>query len=591
MNFSIGKIISIVGKEVSIKLEIDKDKCGSLAGKYVIIEDKDKSFLGEMSSIEQDNAIVILHGEIINNEFKAGVINKPAFNSDVRMLKVEELSLLTNSNQNGVLIELGNLMLYNQQKVKIDLNDFFSNHFAIFGNTGSGKSCSVARIFQNIFRLEQAPYMANIFLFDAYGEYTKAFSKLNEENKYINFKVYTTNTREPENEYTSLVKIPLWLLGVDDIALLLGASTVTQLPIIEKALKLVTVFSRNDEITLKHKNNIIAKALLDILTSGKNSSHVRDQVIAILTSFNTEKLNLESKIVQPGYIRTLRQCLIIDNSGKLNEIQLVIQFIETFIDNTLELSLPDGTFPYTLENLREAFEFSMISEGILKSDKVFDYTNVLRVRLETLINSEYASYFKYEKYISREDYIKELILTRDGKKAQIIDFNINYVDDRFAKSITKIYSKMLFDYSTTLKKRASLPFHIVLEEAHRYVQKDIDTELLGYNIFERITKEGRKYGVILGLISQRPSELSETVLSQCSNFLIFRMLHPVDLKYISEMVPNMTEEILTKLKSLQSGSCVAFGVAFKIPIIISFDLPNPTPNSDNCNIVNTWFIK
>ena len=591
MNFSIGKIISIVGKEVSIKLEIDKDKCGSLVGKYVIIEDKDKSFLGEMSSIEQDNAIVILHGEIINNEFKAGVINKPAFNSDVRMLKVEELSLLTNSKQNGVLVELGNLMLYNNQKVKIDLNDFFSNHFAIFGNTGSGKSCSVARIFQNIFRLEQAPYMANIFLFDAYGEYTKAFSKLNEENKYINFKVYTTNTREPENEYTSLVKIPLWLLGVDDIALLLGASTVTQLPIIEKALKLVTVFSKNDEITLKHKNNIIAKALLDILTSGKNSSHVRDQVIAILTSFNTEELNLESKIVQPGYIRTLRQCLIIDNSGKLNEIQLVIQFIETFIDNTLELSLPDGTFPYTLENLREAFEFSMISEGILKSDKVFDYTNVLRVRLETLINSEYASYFKYEKYISREDYIKELILTRDGKKAQIIDFNINYVDDRFAKSITKIYSKMLFDYSTTLKKRASLPFHIVLEEAHRYVQKDIDTELLGYNIFERITKEGRKYGVILGLISQRPSELSETVLSQCSNFLIFRMLHPVDLKYISEMVPNMTEEILTKLKSLQSGSCVAFGVAFKIPIIISFDLPNPTPNSDNCNIVNTWFIK
>lgn len=591
MNFSIGKIISIVGKEVSIELEIDKDKCDSLVGKYVIIEDKDKSFLGEMSSIEQDNAIIILHGEIINNEFKAGVINKPAFNSNIRMLKVEELSLLTNSKPNGVLVELGNLMLYNQQKVKIDLNDFFSNHFAIFGNTGSGKSCSVARIFQNIFRLEQAPYMANIFLFDAYGEYTKAFGKLNEENKYINFKVYTTNTHELENEYTSLVKIPLWLLGVDDIALLLGASTVTQLPIIEKALKLVTVFSKNDEITLKHKNNIIAKALLDILTSGKNSSHVRDQVIAILTSFNTEELNLESKIVQPGYIRTLRQCLIIDNSGKLNEIQLVIQFIETFIDNTLELSLPDGTFPYTLENLREAFEFSMISEGILKSDKVFDYTNVLRVRLETLINSEYASYFKYEKYISREDYIKELILTRDGKKAQIIDFNINYVDDRFAKSLTKIYSKMLFDYSTALKKRASLPFHIILEEAHRYVQKDIDTELLGYNIFERITKEGRKYGVILGLISQRPSELSETVLSQCSNFLIFRMLHPVDLKYISEMVPNMTEEILTKLKSLQSGTCVAFGVAFKIPLILSFDLPNPTPNSDNCNIVNTWFIK
>ena len=187
----------------------------------------------------------------------------------------------------------------------------------------------------------------------------------------------------------------------------------------------------------------------------------------------------------------------------------------------------------------------------MKSDKVYDYTNVLKVRLDNLINSESAEYFKYPKYITRDEYIKELILTKEGKKAQIIDFNINYVDDRFAKALTKIYSKLLFDYSTSLKRRASLPFHIILEEAHRYVQNDMDVEILGYNIFERITKEGRKYGVILGLISQRPSELSETVLSQGANFLIFRMLHPVDLKYISEMVPNMTDEILTKLKKLR----------------------------------------
>lgn len=588
---NIGKIISINGKQLKVKLIINVDEINSLVGKYSIISDSERDFLGEISSIDDSVAIIILHGEVVNGVFKAGVINIPSFSSTIRMLRDDELSLFTSTNSDSISVEFGNMMLYNNAKISVDLNDFFSNHFAIFGNTGSGKSCSVSRIFQNIFACKNAPYMANIFMFDAYGEYTRAFKDLNKVNPYVNFKVYTTNTEQEEDEITSIVRIPVWFLGVDDIALLLGATTVIQLPIIEKALKLVTVFSKNDEVTIKHKNNIIARALLDILTSGKNSSHVRDQVIAILTSFNTKELNLESKIVQPGYVRTLRQCLIIDNAGKLNEIQLVIQFIENFIDNSLELTLPDGSFPYTLETLREAFEFSTISEGILKSDKVYDYTNVLKVRLETLINSESSMYFKYPEYITKEDYIKELLLTKTGKKAQLIDFNISYVDDRFAKALTKIYSKMLFDYSLSLKKRASLPFHIVLEEAHRYVQRDIDVELLGYNIFERITKEGRKYGVILGLISQRPSELSETVLSQGSNFLIFRMMHPVDLKYISEMVPNMTDEVLSKLKNLQAGSCVAFGLAFKIPMILSFDLPDPTPNSDNCNIVKTWFVK
>ncbi len=588
---SIGRIINIVGRELRVELDVDINDAGIIVGKYVIISDSNKEFLGEILSLEKTQVLILLHGEVINNEFKAGVINKPSFNARIRMLRLDELKLLTSTNKDSICVNFGNMLLYDNTSVSVDLNEFFSNHFAIFGNTGSGKSCSVSRIMQNIFSGEKIPYMANIFMFDAYGEYTSAFTELNKMDPYVNFKVYTTNTERVEDEFTSLVRIPLWFLGVDDIALLLGATMVSQLPIIEKALKLVTVFSKNDEITIKHKNNIIARTLLDILNSGKNSSHVRDQVISILTSFNTEELNLDTKIVQPGYIRTLRQCLIIDNMGKLNEIQLVTEFIEKYIDNSLELILPDGSFPYTLDTLREAFEFSVISEGILKSDKVYDNINVLKVRLENLINSEVASYFKYPKYITKEDYIKELLLTNSGKKAQIIDFNISYVDDRFAKSLTKIYSKLLFDYSTSLKKRASLPFHIILEEAHRYVQRDIDVELLGYNIFERIAKEGRKYGVLLGLISQRPSELSETVLSQVSNFLIFRMLHPLDLDYISKMVPNMTSEILSKLKNLQAGTCIAFGVAFKIPCYLAFDLPNPTPNSNNCNISNTWFVK
>lgn len=147
---------------------------------------------------------------------------------------------------------------------------------------------------------------------------------------------------------------------------------------------------------------------------------------------------------------------------------------------------------------------------------------------------------------------------------------------------------MLFDFTKRLNVRASIPFHIFLEEAHRYVQNDNDKFLLGYNIFDRVAKEGRKYGLIFNLISQRPVEISETVISQCSNFIIFKMNHPRDLEYIKKMLPNISAEVVEKQKSLQPGTCVAFGKAFKIPMIIKMEMPNPEPQSSNCDVVERW---
>ena len=92
------------------------------------------------------------------------------------------------------------------------------------------------------------------------------------------------------------------------------------------------------------------------------------------------------------------------------------------------------------------------------------------------------------------------------------------------------------------------------------------------------------------MISQRPSELSETALSQCSNFFIFKMLHPADVDYIKRMVPNITNETIKKLKILQAGNCIVFGSAFKLPIILKIEMPNPAPTSSSCNISKMWFI-
>lgn len=587
----LGNIIGIEENTVLINLNIDLTKIPNLINLMVIMESEDKKIIGEIINIKNNIAYVNLLGEIKRDKFVFGVINKPSFSSTVKLISKEKIPMIISTEEfiENKHLYLGTSPIYEGVKINVEVNDFFSNHFAIFGSTGSGKSCSVARIFQNLFaKPNSIPYRSSIFIFDAYGEYHTAFEKLHEVVPEISFKYYTTNTEENMDK---ILKIPVWLLDTDDIALLLECDKTTQLPIIEKALKLVTVFAREEKDVIKHKNDIIARALLDILTSGKNPSQIRDQIVSVLSYYNTSELNLETQIYQPGYTRPLKQCLLVDASGKIRDMELLMTFMQKFLDDTLQLNLPDGSFKYTLEDLKDALDFALISEGILKSEKVFDEYNVLKVRLHSLVSGNYKEYFKYDHFISKEQYIKDLLSAPHDRKAQIINFNINYVDDRFAKTITKIYSKMLFNYSKELKVRASIPFHIVLEEAHRYVQNDNDVNLLGYNIFDRITKEGRKYGVLLGLISQRPSELSDTSISQCSNFLIFNILHPADLNYIKAMVPNVSEEIIKKLKTLQSGNCIAFGSAFKVPVFIKFDMPNPSPSSSSCDISRTWFIE
>ena len=585
---SLGNIVNIDGNIVTIKINSSILGDASLMNIHVVFDDGKRKIAGEIIKISLDSIDIAVVGEFIGNVFIGGIAVKPSFKSIVRIVTKEELAgILGKEEGSDTSIFLGRSSVYQGYKINVDVNALFSNHFSIIGNTGSGKSCTFARIIQNVFTTSKyLPVNASIFIFDAYGEYKRAFSYLHEFNDRLNFKAYTTDTYHPDSE---LLRIPLWLLNVDDLALLLGATEASQIPIIEKALKLVPLLIDTGEESIKYKNDIIARALLDILKSGRESIKIRDQITAVLTSYNTKLLNLESEIIQPGYVRTLKQCIYVDNSGKMQEMELVVNFLSTFIY--------DGTFPnisshdvkYSLSDLEQALNFALISEGILKSDKVFDYANVLSVRLHSLVNSENAKYFEYDKLVTDSGFINDLLSTGTGGKCQLIDFNINYVDDRIAKVITKIISRILFDYSVNTRERGKYPFHIIIEEAHRYVQNDIDTELLGYNIFDRITKEGRKYGVILGLITQRPSELSDTSISQCTNFLILRTLHPKDLQYIKDMVPNVTDEIVASLKTLQPGNAIAFGGAFKVPTFMKMDIPNPEPLSNNSDIARIWY--
>ena len=585
----LGTIIAVEENMVYVKLNPQVTNIGNIANSFVVFESSASNIVGEVINVKENILHINLVGQIKDNVFVTGISKKPSLDSAVKVISKEKIPFIIGMptyKENRDLL-LGTSPIYDNVQIGVNVNDFFSKHFAIIGSTGSGKSCGVARIFQNLFSKKMSvPYKASIFLFDAYGEYHNAFKDINKINPNINFKAYTTNIKGD----TEIMRIPLWFLGVDDIALLLNAEKANQLTIIEKALKYVTIFGREETSVIKYKNDIIARALLDILASGNSPAQIRDQVFSVLSYYNTSELNLETPVVQPGYTRPLKQCFLIDATGKIRDMELVTNIMNGYLLEEYSLELPDGSFKYTLKDLKDAFEFALISEGVLKSQKIYDDLNILKVRLHTLLNSDNHIYFDYPEYITKEKYIRNLMSAPNGRKAQIINFNINYIDDRLAKTITKIYAKLLFDYSKNMEQKASFPFHIVLEEAHRYVQNDNDIYLLGYNIFDRITKEGRKYGVLLGLITQRPSELSETAISQCSNFLMFKVQHPKDVGYIKEMVPNITEEEIKKIKMLPPGMCMAFGSGFKLPVLVKFAMPNPEPNSRSANITESWFV-
>lgn len=577
----LGTIEEISNNIIDVKLTIDIKKTPSLINLYVLIKDNQKSFIGEVIEVSLTHCKINILGKLEGNNFLYGFDQKPSFSSLVYLLNYDFVQNIVGFKSNSLV--MGKSPYYDNVTINADINNFFGSHFAIFGSSGSGKSCSFTKIIQNLMASKNINNNPNIIIFDAYGEYASAFNYLNIEGSFA-YKTYTTDLTSDEEKLT----IPPWLLGIDEYALLLDVNDKSQLNLIDKTLRYVNLFINNDAKVQAYKNTILAKALLDILISGRPGPQIRDQVVGVLTKTNTPEINLDSSISEPGYYRTLRQCMRVDEHNKINAIEQVTDFLQGFITEEVSFALPDGTTPFTLQDVSNALDFALIDEGIWKNDSVFNKLNILKVRMDAILNSDSKEFFNYPEYISLDSYINKIVHLND-KKAQIINFNINYINDHLAKTIVKIYAKMIFNYTTSLKNRGSNPFNLIIEEAHRYVNDDVDNSVLGYNIFERIAKEGRKYGLLLGLISQRPSEISETTLSQCNNFLIFKMTHPKDVNYIKNVVPFITDESVDKMKSVLPGNAIAFGTAFKMPLLIKFDYPDPAPKSANCNLSRIWF--
>ena len=574
---SISKNFAMVG--------IDGNVNDDLLNMNVIFEDGTKKILGEVEEILDGQLKISFLGEFIDGKFLGGIIRKPSLTSKIRMINQEELGELVGDNDDKSMV-LGLSPLYNNYPIKINIDEMWSNHSAIFGNTGSGKTYGVSRYVQNLFTIkDKIPFNSNIFIFNNTDEYDNAFKSINNYNINFNYKMYSIN-----GDDNSCIRLPLWLLSVDDYANLLDVTAYSQLAIIEKMLSLVSTFARNDEDSKRYKNHLIASAITSVLYTNQTPGRIRDQVFSILENCHTDELNLDFEVPGIGYTRQFRKCFEIDSKGEFAERVLIAEYIQKFVDNDTVWSEDYVPIYFTLSDLEVALNFTLISEGLLLNEKSYSEAMALKVRLHTLNNSSYKKIFNYPKFVNMNEFITDIIMVGQTKRAQIINFVLEDIDDRFAKAIVKVYCRLVFKFSKSLKDRGAMPIHLMLEEAHRYVQRDNDVNILGYNMFERIAKEGRKFGLVLDLITQRPTELSEAVISQCSNFLIFKITHPTDLEYIRKMVPNISADVIEKQKALQSGTCVAFGRMMKIPMIVKMELPNPEPMSSNASIYNKWMV-
>ena len=328
-----GKIVYISGSVAHIEIPNGTPVNMDLMNMHVVFEDGERKVLGEVEDVSASEIKVHFLGVIENNQFIGGVLRKPTLEANIRMITDEELNLITGIDSDS-RFKLGSSPLYNDKPIYVDINQICSNHLAIFGNTGSGKSYGVASFIQSLFYGENFnPYRANYMIFDAYGEYHNAFERLSEVNSNYQFKYFTTNTNDKNGE---ILRIPLWLLDIDDFALLLQAEKHSQLQIIEKMIKLARIISLDTEDAISYKNHLIAKAILDTLYTNQTAASKRNDIFTIVAGCQTNEFNLETPIQGVGYVRKFRECFTIDRSGDFTESVLITKYITSVIDESLD---------------------------------------------------------------------------------------------------------------------------------------------------------------------------------------------------------------------------------------------------------------
>lgn len=544
-------------------------------------------------------------------QFKRGLETFPSV-GDIVILPTEEQlrSIIESGNNRRVYI--GNSPLVGNAKVMIDPDRLFGRHLAVLGNTGSGKSCSVAGLIR--WSLESAKEQlcdkakavnSRFIVLDPNGEYSKAFSDKTDA------KLYTVNL-EAEDKKRQL-EVPLWFWNTDEWCGFTKASPKTHRTTIVHALKSVKSGIVFEQLSKQQELASYVRTVIDTIEINKAAGNPWGK-FPLPKNFHTSVEKWTSGInSDENYPEELKKAIqtfkikakeLIDartgmyphydyTKQEVDSLIILLKDIYAKAGGREEDFLPvdeDSPITFTGENFIRAIE---ANAEILNTT---DYIVTLMPRIKTLLTDVRVKKVIDNENLNLGEWLESYIGSDNKESLTIIDLSL--LPSEVTGIITAVIARMVFEAQQRYLKlnKQCLPTVLVMEEAHYFIKRyNDDAENIGpatqcCKVFEKIAREGRKFGLGLVLSSQRPSELSPTVLSQCNSFLLHRISNDRDQELVSRLLPDNMKGILREMPSLPSQYAVLLGWASELPVMVKMrTLPkNQCPQSDDPDFWDVW---
>lgn len=569
MSIKIGEVYESTNSVIKIKLDdykcFEDNKESLKVGQYLTIEEGNvNNILATIINIktvdtESDDIKYFIDTQPIGSYvfegddliFNQGNINIPSPTEPVSIPDIniiDKIFLKTSTSS----FYLGKLSYNNKVNYYVNGNAFFSKHIGVVGSTGSGKSCAVAKMIQEACGIKKSrnenkdsQKNSHIIIFDIHSEYKSAFSLLEDEK-------FTLNNLDVEK-----MCIPYWLMNSEELESLFIESNEMN------SHNQISQFKRA-VILSKEKHNPGKKVTYDMPLYFDIK-----EVYYFIYNLNSEVISkIETEFGKPK----LKDGTLIEDVKQYLEKKY--EFIPTSTATATKAS--NGPFNGEFERFITRIETKL-------NDR----------RLDFIINPKKSDGTDY-KSEDFEDILKQFIGYINKANISIID--LSGIPFEVLSITVSLVSRLIFDFAFYYSKNKhqsgkqnDIPFMIVCEEAHNYIPQNGGAE---YNAskksLERIAKEGRKYGLSLMVVSQRPSEVSETIFSQCNNFVVLRLTNFNDQNCVKRLLPDNNSSLVESLPSLSAGEALVVGDATTIPALIKMDMPDPKPKSDNIDFYSEW---
>ncbi|WKA51709.1 ATP-binding protein [Planococcus liqunii] len=510
-------------------------------------------------------------GEIQGKKFEFGLSKFPMIGYDVYMTLNEDIDLILQLSNKEISITLGTLATHNNYLPKFSLDNMLSHHMSILGNTGSGKSTTARKLLHEIVHLfdrnEIDMDKVNFIIFDVHDEY----EGLPKEH---------VNRIELEE-----ISIPLETLKIDDWINLVQPSSAAQLPILMQGLRMANLLESH-QVRIEWIQAFCALELYNNVQTDAVAK--RTKIIGLLSGINSEEIQeILKKYTHFGnftnpneeqFKSTLESYIFKESGWRYHECKIKIEILM----ESAKCAVSD------LKTLMTGINIVFLFEEMKGNSQARSYCSTLVSRIENLISSYSNSMFDSNPE-KRKKFKEGLELQRGFT---LIKFS--GIEDADLLFFTGYILRFFYNQQKASRKTNGSPhelIHFIFDEAHKYINDSDKENIRSLKIFEQIAKEGRKFGMFMILVSQRPSELSRTVLSQCNNYILHRIRNNIDIEQMRKSIPYINESQLRRISYLKTGSALLVGEAFSIPMELIIDGTDYGEHSKTLKPSDVWKIK